>query len=45
MKTLGIVLLWFAFIGVIASLVSCVSSHHCDAYGKTEQVQKKNISK
>jgi hypothetical protein len=45
MKTLGIVLLWFLFIGVLASFVSCASGHHCDAYGQTKQVQKKDISK
>jgi hypothetical protein len=45
MKTIAIVLGWFVFIGVLASLVSCGSTHHCDAYGKTEQVQTKNVSR
>jgi hypothetical protein len=45
MKTIGIVLAWFVFIGVLASFVSCGSSVHCDAYGQTEQVQNKSVSK
>lgn len=45
MKTIGIVLLWFAFIGVLASLVSCASGHQCDAYGQTEQVETRTVSK
>jgi hypothetical protein len=45
MKTIGIVVLWFVFIGVLASFVSCASGHHCDAYGQTEQVQTKNVSR
>ena len=45
MKTIGIVLLWFVFIGVLATFVSCGSTHHCDAYGQTEQVQNKSVSK
>ena len=44
MKTIGIVLLWFLFIGIIASFVSCGSSHHCDAYGSTNNTNI-NISK
>jgi len=45
MKTIGIVLAWFLFIGVLASFVSCASSHHCDAYGQTKQVETKTVSK
>ncbi len=45
MKTIGIVLLWFVFIGILASFVSCATGHQCDAYGKTEQVQTKNVSR
>jgi len=45
MKAIGIVLLWFVFIGVLASFVSCGSAHHCDAYGQTEQVETKTVSK
>jgi uncharacterized protein YggT (Ycf19 family) len=45
MKTVGIVLVWFVFIGILASFVSCGSTIHCDAYGQTEQVQNKEISK
>jgi len=45
MKTIGIVVLWFVFIGVLASLVSCASGHHCDAYGQTKQVETKTVSK
>jgi hypothetical protein len=41
MKTISIVLLWFAFIGAVAFLTACKSAHvHCDAYGKTEQVSR-----
>jgi hypothetical protein len=45
MKTIGIVLLWFVFIGVLASFVSCASGHKCDAYGQTKQVETKTVSK
>jgi len=45
MKTIAIVLGWFVFIGVLASLVSCGSTHHCDAYGKVEQVSPDNSTK
>jgi hypothetical protein len=45
MKTIGIVLLWFVFMGVLATFVSCGSTHHCDAYGQTEQVETKTVSK
>jgi hypothetical protein len=45
MKTLGIVVLWFLFIGVLASFVSCASGHHCDAYGQTENIQNRTVSK
>ena len=45
MKTIGIVLAWFLFIGLLASFVSCSSTVHCDAYGQTEQVQNKSVSK
>ncbi len=45
MKTIGIVVLWFVFIGVLASFVSCASGHHCDAYGQTKQVETKTVSK
>ena len=46
MKTIGIVLAWFVFIGVLATLVSCKSSSHCDAYGQVEQSNNtKNLSK
>jgi hypothetical protein len=44
MKTIGIVLLWFVFIGTIATLVSCKSSSHCDAYSNTNNTHT-NISK
>jgi hypothetical protein len=37
MKTLGIVLAWFVFIGTLAFLVSCKSSSHCDAYSQEKQ--------
>jgi hypothetical protein len=45
MKTIGIVILWFVFIGALASFVSCASGHHCDAYGQTKQVETKTVSK
>jgi len=45
MKTIAIVVLWFLFIGVLASFVSCGTTHHCDAYGQTKQVQNKTVSK
>jgi hypothetical protein len=45
MKTIGIVILWFVFIGVLASFVSCASGHQCDAYGQTKQVETKTVSK
>ncbi len=45
MKTIGIVLLWFLFIGVLASFVSCATGHQCDAYGQTEQVENRTVSK
>jgi hypothetical protein len=45
MKTIGIVLAWFLFIGIFACFVSCGSTVHCDAYGQTEQVQNKSVSK
>ena len=45
MKTIGIVLLWFVFIGILASFVSCASGHHCDAYGQTKQLENRTVSK
>lgn len=45
MKTIAIVLAWFLFIGTLATLVSCASGHHCDAYGQTENVQNRTVSK
>ena len=45
MKTRTIVILWFAFIGLVAALVSCKSSHHCDAYGQAETIHSKTVSK
>jgi hypothetical protein len=45
MKTITIVLAWFVFIGILAMFVSCSSTVHCDAYGQTEQVQNKTVSK
>jgi hypothetical protein len=45
MKTIAIVLLWFVFIGVLASFVSCASGQHCDAYGQTKLVETKTVSK
>lgn len=45
MKTIGLVLAWFVFIGVLASFVSCTTTHHCDAYGQTKQVETKTVSK
>lgn len=45
MKTIGIVLAWFVFISLLATLVSCGSTHHCDAYGQTEHIQNKTVSK
>jgi hypothetical protein len=45
MKTIGLVLLWFVVMGALATLVSCGSTHHCDAYGQTEQVENRTVSK
>ena len=46
MKTGIIIVLWFVFIGTLATLVSCGSTHHCDAYGQEQHVQNnKNLSK
>jgi len=46
MKTEIIVILWFVIIGALATLVSCGSTHQCDAYGQVEHVQNnKNLSK
>ena len=45
MKTIAIVLAWFLFIGTLATLVSCASGHHCDAYGQTENIQNRTVSK
>lgn len=45
MKTVGILLLWFASIITLAIFVSCGSTHHCDAYGQTEHIQNKSVSK
>jgi hypothetical protein len=45
MKTIGLVLLWFVVMGALSTLVSCGSAHHCDAYGQTEQVETKTVSK
>ena len=46
MKTIGIVILWFVFIGAIATLVSCKSSSHCDAYSQEgHSTNTKNLSK
>ena len=45
MKTTTIVILWFAFIGLVAALVSCKSSHHCDAYGQTKNIHNTTVSK
>jgi len=45
MKTIGIVILWFVFVGALASLVSCSSAVHCDAYGQTKQIETKTVSK
>lgn len=46
MKTGIIVILWFVFIGALATLVSCKSSSHCDAYGQVEHtINTKNLSK
>lgn len=46
MKTFGIVILWFVMISALATLVSCGSTHHCDAYGQEQHVQNnKNLSK
>jgi hypothetical protein len=45
MKTIGIVVLWFVFVGALASLVSCSSTVHCDAYGQTKQIETKTVSK
>lgn len=46
MKTIGIVLAWFLFIGVLASFVSCSSTVHCDAYSQEKHVTNtKNLSK
>ena len=45
MKAKIIVILWFAFIGLIAALVSCGSTQHCDAYGQAEIVNSRTVSK
>lgn len=46
MKTGIIVILWFVFIGALATLVSCKSSSHCDAYGQEKySINTKNLSK
>lgn len=45
MKAIGIVLLWFVVMGALATFVSCGSAHHCDAYGQTEQVKTKTVSR
>lgn len=46
MKTGIIVLLWFVFISALATLVSCGSTHHCDAYGQEKHsINTKNLSK
>jgi len=45
MKTIAIILAWFLFIGTLATLVSCASGHHCDAYGQTETIHSKTVSK
>lgn len=46
MKTTTIVVLWFIFIGALATLVSCKSSSHCDAYGQEKHsINTKNLSK
>lgn len=45
MKTGMIVLLWFVFIGALATLVSCSSAHQCDAYGQQQTLNNnKNLS-
>jgi hypothetical protein len=45
MKTITIVLLWFVFIGVLATVVSCSSAHQCDAYGQQQTLNNnKNLS-
>lgn len=45
MKTSMIVLLWFVFIGALATFVSCGSTHHCDAYGQEKTLNNnKNLS-
>jgi hypothetical protein len=46
MKTIGIVILWFVFIGTIATLVSCKSSSKCDAYSQQKHsINRKNLGK
>jgi hypothetical protein len=45
MKTAVIVILWFVFIGTLATLVSCKSSSKCDAYSQKEHVQIQNSGK
>jgi hypothetical protein len=45
MKTIGIVVLWFLFIGVLASFVSCGTTHSCDAYGQVEHQNNDLVSK
>lgn len=44
MKTIGIIIAWFVFIGVLASFVSCSSTVHCDAYGQAKQVTTENTA-
>jgi len=46
MKTIMIIIAWFVFIGTLATLVSCGTTQHCDAYGQEKQVQNnKTLSK
>ena len=46
MKTGVIVILWFVFIGTLATMLSCKSSSHCDAYGQEKHsINTKNLSK
>lgn len=46
MKTVGILVLWFASIITLAVLVSCGSTHHCDAYSQEKHsINTKNLSK
>lgn len=44
MKTIAIVVLWFVFISVLATAVSCSSAHQCDAYGQQQTLDNnKNL--